>query len=86
MLLVGVPGHWLINSLCDLPLPPAEQRPVLDTPLHFSARYKLTKLFSYLLTLPSVLDALGTPDEQGLLPLDMARASGSVEIVHLIAE
>ena len=73
--------------MCDVPLPLAKpQQPALDTPLHFSAKYKLTQLFSHLLTFPGVLQALGTPNEQGLLPLDLAKESGCEEIMYLIAE
>ena len=82
---------WIISCLnfhlCDVPLPLAQpQRLSLDTPLHFSAKYKLIQLFSQLLTLPGVLQALGTPNEEGFLPLDLARESGCEEIVYLIAE
>ena len=55
-----------------------------DTLLHFAARNRLSNLFSLLLILPGGRRALSCTNEEGKLPIDLAKESGCHEITCTI--
>lgn len=55
-----------------------------ETLLHFAAQYGLKDFINVLLNLPGANQALSTCNISGLLPRDVARESGRIELVEIL--
>ena len=55
-----------------------------ETLLHFAARHGLNSLSQHLLSLPGSSEAVLLPNEQGQLPIDIAKEQGNEGLTQLL--
>ena len=73
---------WYLIKIYNLfILPESESH---ETLLHFAARHGLKELINVFLNLPGAKQALSTYNKSGLLPRDVARESGLLDIAELL--
>ena len=52
--------------------------------MHFTARLGLLQLTEFFLYQPGCLDALGLPNKEGLVPMDIAQQLQNLQLINIL--
>ncbi|XP_060894543.1 rho guanine nucleotide exchange factor 28-like isoform X1 [Labrus mixtus] len=76
---LDIPQNWNVLGSHS-----GEDHSLRESPLHLAVRWGLYRLAELLLCQPGGLMAVSLPNEEGVTPLQLARAAGSMELLELL--